>query len=150
MYVILSIFLFYLILKAFVKIKFHFWSAQPVFHIYDIHHWFASDRIVEAALPTIDKYVNLMDIKTRAIEEMSEEDVSDFCGFLKDNYLRSKGPDYLPEERHVMEYFKGANHDSFVSVFKTPKLAFNPDPTSKPEIEIRSVSYTHLTLPTKA
>ena len=36
-----------------------------------------------------------------------------------------------------------------MSVFKTPKLAFNPDPTSKPEIEIRSVisaRILHITL----
>lgn len=123
-YTILATFCLYLILKAFVKIKFHFWSAQPVFHIYDLHHWLRPNQIVEHEVPHIDKYVNVIDIHTTVVSEMTPETVSEFCNFIKNNYLRNKQIKYLPEETHIMEYLKGSNHPSYVSIYQRPKVAF--------------------------
>lgn len=121
-YVVVSIIIIYLILKAVIKIKFHFWSRQPVFHIYDLHHWFRPNRVIESTLPQINEYTNLIDIRTCPVDEMSEDDVKVFCNFIRDNYLRNKRAHYLPDERHIIEYMKGSNHSSYVSIYRRPKL----------------------------
>ena len=110
----------YLILKAFIKIKFHFWSLQPVFHIYDLQHWIRPNRVICNQLPEMNKFVNVVDIKTKRIDEMSDEDISNFCVFIRDNYLRNKHAEYLPDEHHIMEHMKGTNHPSYVSVYYRP------------------------------
>ena len=133
-FVILFIITLYLILRAIIKIKFHFWSVQPVFHIYDIHHWLRPNRVIESALPSINKYVNILDIHTEAIDAMSEADVSAFCEFIKDNFLRSKsvGAEYLPDEHHITEYMKGSNHKSYVSIYRRPQLLSNVSTSTSP------------------
>ena len=73
LYLIVSLIILYLVARAFIKIKFHFWSIQPVFHIYDLYYWIKPNQIVEPALPDINKYVNLIDIKTKKVEEKSIE-----------------------------------------------------------------------------
>ena len=127
LYLILSLIVLYLVTRAFIKIKFHFWSIQPVFHIYDIYHWLKPHQIVDAALPEINKYVNLIDIKTKKVEDLTELETSRFCSFLKSFYLRSKEANYIPEPHHIMEYLKGSNHPSFVSMYKTPKVLFDAE-----------------------
>ncbi len=116
-YPILIILLIYLILKAIFKIKFHFWSIQPVFHIYDIQHWINPYKVIEKELPVINKYVNLINIQTYSIDEISETNVKIFCDFLKKYYLRNNDSEYLPEERHIMEYLKYTNNPSFISIY---------------------------------
>ena len=143
-FIILFIISFYLILRAIIKIKFHFWSVQPVFHIYDIHHWLRPNRIIDTALPSMNKYVNVLDIHTEAIDTMSEADVSAFCDFIKDNFLRNKSicAEYLPDERHIIEYMKGTNHKSYVSVYRRPQIISNvskPTSTSISTDDIYSV-----------
>lgn len=127
LYLIVSLIMLYLVARAFIKIKFHFWSIQPVFHIYDLYYWIRPNQIVEPALPEINKYVNLIDIKTKKVEDLTDLETSRFCSFLKSFYLRTKHTNYVPEPRHVMEYLKGSNHPSFVSMYKTPKLLFDAE-----------------------
>ena len=124
-YIILIILLLYLILRGIFKIKFHFWSIQPVFHIYDLQHWFNPYKIIEKDLPYVNKYVNIIDIRTYSINEINEIDIKKFCNFLKSYYLRNKRSEYLPEERHIMEYLKLTNMPSFISIYRHPKLLYD-------------------------
>ena len=117
MYVVAFLIVIYLILKATIKIKYHFWSVQPVFHTYDIHHWLFPNRVIEYKLPEINKFVNIIDIKTVDYDSMSETDVDEFCDFIKENYLKYKGTD----RRSIVEYFKSSNHKAYVSIYREPK-----------------------------
>ena len=136
LYVFAVFIIIYLILKAFIKIKFHFWSLQPVFHIYDIHHWLRPNKIICNDLPEMNKFVNVVDIKTKRIDDMSDEDISSFCAFIKEYYLRTKHAEYLPEEHHIMEYMKGTSHPSYTSVYYRPSIYSRDTSTSYTKTEI--------------
>lgn len=142
LYIIAFIIFTYLILKAFVKIKFHFWSAQPVFHIYDLHHWLRPNKIISSALPEMNKYVNLVNIKTKRIDEMSDKQITVVCKFIRENYLRNKTAEYSPDEHHIVEYMKGANHPSYVSVYYRPKLLCEASAGSETETNIETDIYS--------
>ena len=137
-YIVLLIGILYLSMKAFLKIKFNFWSIQPVFHIYDLNHWLNPNKIIVPELPKINKYVNLIDIKTKSVEELTEIEVQRFCNFIKSYYLRTKGTEYLPKQKHIMEYLKASNHHSFISIYYEPNLLLDKNKTIKVE-EILSV-----------
>jgi len=130
LYIAASIIMIYLILRAFIKIKFHFWSTQPVFHIYDLQHWLRPNRVIEQDLPKINKYVNLINIRTESILDMSEDDVSRVASFIRKNYLRNNEAEYIPEEKHIIQYMKGSNHPSYISIYRRPNLLVggNGDP----------------------
>lgn len=140
LYVILIFTVLYLILKAFIKIKFHFWSIQPVFHIYDIQHWLRPNRVICNQLPEINKFVNIVDIKTKNLDEMSKQEITSFCTFIRENYLRNKDAEYAPEESHIMECMKGVNHPSYISIHYRP--AFPIDSTTNPEINLNTDIYS--------
>lgn len=147
-YIILIIFALYLIIKAVFKIKFHFWSIQPVFHIYDIQHWINPYKLVDPELPPMNKYVNIIDIKTKSVDDLSEKEIANFCEFLKKYYLRTKKTEYLPETKHIMEYLKASNHQSFVSIYTEPKLVINKESiiTDKDILSVISARPLHVSL----
>jgi len=126
-YIILAIISIYIIFMAYMKIRFHFWSIQPVFHIYNLFHWYTPFKIIKPELPEMNKYVNLIDISTKDVTEMSNTDITRFCNFIKSYYLHSKGSEYLPKKRHIMEYLYASNHPSFISIYKSPSLLFAKD-----------------------
>ena len=46
----------------YIKIKYRFWSAQPVFHIYDFHYWLFSPDYINKSLPEKNKFTNFKNI----------------------------------------------------------------------------------------
>jgi len=124
LYIILAIIVLYVILCAYIKIKFHFWSLQPVFHIYDFMYWIKPPGIINSDLPEINRYTNLLDITTQDIENINDTTATRTCNFINSYYLRSKDTKYMPTKENIMEYFKGSNHHSYLTLYKEPKLLF--------------------------
>ena len=71
----------------FIKLKFKFWALQPVFHIYDIHHWLSPNKIIQNKTPLINNYVNLINIQTFDIKRCPQNILKKACLFLTNNYL---------------------------------------------------------------
>ncbi len=126
-YCILTLIVMYIILLTYMKIKFSFWSIQPVFHFYNIYDWFRPNNIILKELPTMNKYVNILDITTYNVNDMNDTEKIRFCNFIKSYYLRNNNMEYLPEHRHILEYLYASNHPSFISIYKRPTLLFEND-----------------------
>jgi hypothetical protein len=63
-YVFLVLFLVLLMIAAYIKIKYRFWTLQPVYHVYDFHYFFYRYGIIMNELPEKNKYCNFYQIKT--------------------------------------------------------------------------------------
>lgn len=125
---IFFIIIIYLILCAYVKIKFHFWSVQPVFHIYDIMYWIKPPKHINTGLPEINKYVNLVDIQTINTESLDDTTTTRICNFINSYYLRKDKIKYLPTKSNIMSYLNNSNYPSHVSIYKKSKLLFDKPP----------------------
>lgn len=101
----------------YIKLKFKFWSLQPVFHIYDINHWINPNKIINKNLPTINKYINFVDIETFDIKNCPPETLENACLFIKNNYLRSSNAEYLPKSSDILSYLETTNNKSFISIY---------------------------------
>ena len=125
---IFCIIIIYLVLCAYIKIKFHFWSVQPVFHIYDIMYWIKPPKHINIDLPKINKYVNLVDIKTFNTETLDETTTTRICNFINSYYLRRDNIKYLPTKSNIMSYLNNSNYPSYISIYKKSKILFDKPP----------------------
>ena len=107
-----------------IRLKFQFWSIQPVFHIYDMHHWLFTNKIIDEDLPKINKYVKLLDIETYDVKKAPRDLVVKSCSFLADHFLRSKYMEYIPKESDIMDYLSTHNGVSFISIYSKPNQLY--------------------------
>lgn len=105
-----------LIIYAIVKYKYGFWIHQPVYHIYDLSYYFRSNTIIDADLPTKNKYVNLHNIITKSASEMNELDWIHFLIFIQKYFLRTTGNIYNPKLENVLPFFKNSTN-SLISFY---------------------------------
>ena len=62
-YIALCIAVIILLCAIIIRFKYQFWSIQPVFHLWDLHHWIFTNKIIAPELPEINKYVKLIDVQ---------------------------------------------------------------------------------------
>lgn len=123
-YISISIIVILVIFNLFLRIKFPFWSIQPVFHAYDLNHWLFPNRIINNELPTSNKYVKLLDIETFPIKTIPQ-DVSEKASlFIKEHYLRNKYAQYNPTYDDIFNYLKTYT-PSFLSIYSKPKIMYD-------------------------
>jgi hypothetical protein len=125
LYFIIIIIIIYIILFCYVKIKFHFWNMQPVFHYYNILYWFSSNKIINEELPSINKYCNLREIQTYKYNNLTELDNQYIVNFLKNYFLRTNEVNYIPTIESFNSNFENHIHPSFVSIYSVNSNLFD-------------------------
>ena len=106
-----------LIIYAYIKLKFGFWSIQPVFHIYDISYMIKPPGVIVDSLPKMNKYTNFNKIETISYSELTETQVQRFVNLIKVNYLKNNDNIYSPRIDNISPYFYGLNDKSLISFY---------------------------------
>lgn len=57
-YILGSICILFLTLYLYVKVKYKFWSIQPVFQVYNLKYWLWPPGIIQHKMPPKTKYYN--------------------------------------------------------------------------------------------
>jgi len=86
--------------SLYLRIRAPFWRTQPVFHIYDLHHWLKPCGLIDKDPPQFNKYVDRR-LKTSTVNELDSEIVSRLTGFINDNYLRELDVHYAPSASDI-------------------------------------------------
>jgi len=115
---------FYIIFMGYIKIKMKFWSQQPVFHIYNLLYWLNPSGIINKEMPVINKYTNIIDIKSYGISEIKDTLLERLCHFIKIYYIQSSNTTYSPTKTNIIEYLKCCNHESYLTLYEKNKLLF--------------------------
>lgn len=119
-YIIIFFILFILILFAYIKFRFRFWSDQPVFHIYDFSYYFFYNGIIRKELPEQNRYTNFKDVETLTFgKNVKPLDKTRFIQVLQRHYLQNGENKFIPKESNVLPYFEGHNSPCFLSLYKT-------------------------------
>ena len=132
LYIILTFLISYIFLRTYIKIKFHFWSLQPVFHIYDFMYWIRPPGIIVKSLPVFNKYTNILDITTYDINSLDESILTNVSNFINSHYLRTTDAEYIPTRENIIEYFRGSTHKSYVTLYKDPVTLYKSVITARP------------------
>ena len=117
-YFISFIIALFIAIKLYLRIAHPFWSIQPVYHFYDYHYAMYSPSIINPNLPSLNKFVNILDIHIFNINSLSKCDKTNICDFLTKNYLHSNDIHYIPEENHVFAPLSCNRSSSYISIYK--------------------------------
>ena len=124
-YAMLAIVSLVLIVRATIKLKYGFWGAQPVFHVYDLFYWVRPPGVIEDRLPIATKYVDRINIKTQEFTKMSSQDLKRFCQFIRSHYLRSRGAKYSPTDLQVTTVFANNEYPSYLTTYHSSKTLYD-------------------------
>ena len=126
MYKILYLFIFIIcciiLVAGYIKIKFQFWSIQPVFHVYDFYYYLFPVGIISSCLPEKNKYCNFKNIETINYANLSELKITLFTNFTRQHYLQNKENKYIPKKNNIMPYFEGHNSNCYFTFYTENEL----------------------------
>ena len=138
-YTMLAIIVIVLVVKATIKLKFGFWGAQPVFHIYDIHYWICPPGIISEELPLSNKYVNHHNIRTKTFAEMTTVDTDRFCRFIRSHYLRGGNAKYSPSTVQITTPLINNQYPSYLTTYEISRTLRGTDGDFVPDSELVGV-----------
>lgn len=110
---------------AIIKIKYRFWSCQPVFHFYDFQYWFKNVGIINIELPQKNKFTNFENIKTITTSKITEIEWKKILLFIQMNYLKDKENIFFPKLKNIIPYFAGHKYDSYCSFYLMDDPLYN-------------------------
>lgn len=125
LYIVLSIISIYVVFITYMKIKFPFWSKQPVFHFHKLHYFFKNDTYIftDVSQMSAYKYLDLANIK---IIPFKTEDCYKNNKFLIDSYFSLIRSNYLKDKKCVFnptnDYLKqslicNGSSSSYISLY---------------------------------
>jgi len=122
LYILVGIIVFVMIIFACIRLKYRFWSLQPVFHFYDMYYWFINVGIIRKELPEKNRYVNLKKIKTLEFENVDELTKKRLTTLIRLNYFVNHENKYAPKMENIVPYFTMHNSKAYWSYFAEPEV----------------------------
>ena len=122
LYIFAIIIAFIISFFCYIRLKYKFWSMQPVFHFYDIYYWFINVGIIRHELPEKNCYVNFTNIKTYEFDKVNENIFKQLVILIQLNYLQNKENTFSPTKDNIIPYFIGHNASTFWSYYLEPEV----------------------------
>ena len=122
-YYVIILIVILIILVAYFKLRYPFWSKQPVFHFHNLYYWIIPPGIIQQNKPEKNKYYDetifffeffKVPTQKKALVEF----------FIKNNYMPHKHELYKPPKNGVIDYFKSHNDKSYFSFIEKQKKTF--------------------------
>jgi len=123
--ILYSIISIIIITYMYIKIKYRFWSAQPVFHIYDFHYWLFSPDYINKSLPEKNKFTNFKNIIKTDILKLNSREKTEIIELLQANYLKDESIHFRPEQSNIFPYFENIGKESCLCTAYYERGGFN-------------------------
>lgn len=107
----------YTLLIAYIKIKYRFWSIQPVFHVYNWFYILFPPGIINHHLPEKNKYTNFKDIQTLDCNGLTDLQKQNIKHFICLHYLQNNDNIFSPSSKNIFPYFECHTQVSYVSAY---------------------------------
>ena len=115
LYILLILSIILLLVYFVYKVKFPFWSRQPVFHHHNLWYWYKPPGIIQPEKPEMNKYY-VPSIHFKEISKMTDVEKNEFYQLIHNNFLPYKNELYDPSFNDIFDYFKGHNNKTFISL----------------------------------
>lgn len=107
-------------LWGYIRIKYHFWCSQPVFHIYDYSYYLWGNGIINEDVE-VNRYCNFKDIYNEEYSKISKLQKENFQHLIYLNYAQSDIVAYRPKLENIDPYFEGHNGKCYISLYYKDK-----------------------------
>lgn len=116
-----------LIFRLYFRIKYPFWSRQPVFHTHNLFWWIKPPGIISYNLPSYDSFINERDIVFYETKSCPKSMLQRGQQFIKNHYLRESDCHFIPSMKNLLPYFEYHNISSFFSFYLKKGYQDAPD-----------------------
>ena len=97
------------------KLKYPFWSRQPVFHYHNLKYWLFPPGIIQHNNPIKNKFYN-SEIYFAQYENITAQKKKQFASFIQTYFLPNKVEKYNPPIQSILNYFKNHNNKVYLSM----------------------------------
>jgi hypothetical protein len=115
LYTITIIIVSYVLVIGYFKLKFPFWSRQPVFHFHNLYYWIKPPGIINENLPEKNKFYDAQ-IEFYNYNTITTEKKALFTEFIRNNFMPHKCEKYDATHEAIIDNFKSHNDKSFISM----------------------------------
>ena len=134
-YLFICLVIVYLLVRAYIKVKYPFWSIQPVMHVYDVYSWIFKRGIIRPELPAKNKFCDFKRVETRSFDKVTDTLVTDFVHMIQTHFLKNKGNVFCPRKNNIVPYFVGHGSPSYWSFYwEKEYLLLNALDTARTEV----------------
>jgi hypothetical protein len=113
-YIVILIIVIICIIIGIYKIKYPFWSIQPVFHYHNLIYWMSPPGIIQHDKPEKNKFYNEK-IELRNYFSLNYSKKIKFVNFIRNNFSPHKYEYYNPTENGILNYLKYHNYNSYIT-----------------------------------
>jgi hypothetical protein len=124
-YIVLCLFVILLSITFYIKVKYRFWSLQPVFHVYNINYMLFPPGIIDDRLPRENKYTNFKNIETIEFSKLSDIMRIDMVNFIQLNYYQNGDNKFLPMSDNIIPYFANHNAKCLLTFYNDKEVMVN-------------------------
>jgi hypothetical protein len=105
----------YLLLTGYFKLRYPFWSRQPVFHLHNLFYWIRPPGIINEDLPEKNRFYDET-IDFYNYDMITTEKKELFGDFIRNNYLPDSYEKYSATNECIYDNFESHNNKSFMSM----------------------------------
>lgn len=125
-YVILFIFFLIMIPILYIKIRYPFWSNQPVFHTYDyLRFWTRNPYIIQKGGSLKTKYLT-QNVTTESFLDISSDKKDKLEKFIQEHYVDSDKVLAMITKQDLVDDLSVNPHPSYVSFYNDKRIDYNP------------------------
>lgn len=115
-YMTLGVVVLYVLFIVYFKLRYPFWSRQPVFYYHDIKNMIYPKGIIQLSLPNVSyKLNNSIDFKD--VKLMTSQEMTNLTNFIKNNYMTEPHEKYTPTKDDIKDQLICRNMPSSVSMY---------------------------------
>ena len=118
-YILSFIATIYLLFYIYFRMRFRFWSIQPVFHFHNLWYWLFPPGIIQHTAFKPNKHVNHYNIIVQKFSLLSSLQQEEMFHLIKNNYLVYDQMTYTPTKQNVLSYFEYHNSPSYIALYTT-------------------------------
>ena len=103
---------------SYIKVKYPFWSLQPIFHKYDFWRYFKHKHVIIVEKNRLLNRFYNDSIKTMKYQELANDSTNEYIDFIHCNYIESDRVLMTADKNYFDSYFTGLTKSSFISTLK--------------------------------
>lgn len=117
-YILLFFIFLFLIFYGYVKIKYPFWSCQPVFHNYDFFRMILREPfIINKNNPMKTKFCNFFNVRTNVYLDCKENNILENTNLIQCFYLNTDRILFTLNKKDLDSIFSGHIEPPFLSIY---------------------------------
>lgn len=122
LYILTYAIVIYICYFIYFRLRFRFWSTQPVFHFHNLWYWLFPPGIIYHTPFKRNKYYTPYNVNVDTFNSLSSLHLEKCIDVIQQNYLQEKEILYNPTRSNIMSYFEGHNNPCFMSYYFKNKV----------------------------